>query len=55
MESVVRVLLSLLVILIATTLVVAALVMIGTHVVHLFAPEFWHWLTDQQLARLPLL
>ena len=42
-------------IILATGLVVAALAVIGTYVVHLFAPESWHWLTDQQLARLPFL
>lgn len=53
--SVVRVLLSLLVIVFAIGLVVVALVAMGTYVVHLFGPESWHWLTDRQLARLPLL
>lgn len=55
MGAVVRALLSMLVIILATGLVVAALAVIGTYIVHLFAPESWHWLTDQQLARLPLL
>ena len=53
--SVVRVLLSLLVIILAIGLVIVALVVMGTYVVHLFGPESWHWLTDRQLARLPLL
>ena len=51
----VRAMLSLLVIILVVGLVMMALAIIGTYFVHLFAPESWHWLSDQQLARLPLL
>ena len=51
----VRVMLSLLVIILVVSLVMMTLAVIGTYFVHLFAPESWHWLTEQQMARLPLL
>jgi hypothetical protein len=51
----VRAMLSLLVIILVVGLVMMALAVIGTYIVHLFAPESWHWLTDQQMARLHLL
>ncbi len=51
----VRMTLSLFVLVLVVGFVLMAFGVIGTYFVHMFAPESWHWLTDQQMARLPLL